>query len=196
MAGLRLDVHLRGVDGDERAIDVSGVCVQTPSQLATQLRHQAKMDVLRSTAMSNGRPFSEARTPSPAIAERVKQKEEKYRPMMTIAEKQVQQGLRTHPPVFKVVAFTRGGEFSPHTFELVDWISDHFGRMDVLTGNRFDYRTPAMAKWAFRSEFLDALSSAVASGTARILRAAGHRSVPAQAIRSRLRWGLPCGARS
>ena len=137
------------------------------------------MDCHKALAKQNGVPNFHARDPSPAIRDRVDSKTKAYTPMIELAARQVAQGLRQRPPVFKVVAFSRAGEFSPGTFELVDWITAQYGKLDALVLTRYDHRTTPMKMREFRAAFLDELVCAVASGTAEIIRAVGHHHSPA-----------------
>ena len=124
-------------------------------------------------------PNIHVRDPSPAIRERVESKTNAYAPMIELAARRVASGLRERPPVIKVVAFSRTGEFSPDTFELVDWITAQYGKLDALVLPRYDHRTTPMKMREFRGAFLDELVCAVASGTAEIIRAVGHHHSPA-----------------
>ena len=57
---------------------------------------------------------------------------------------------------------------------MVDWIANEYAKADVLYHDRFDSRSTQEVRAEFRSDMLDRLACTIASGTANIMRAAGH----------------------
>jgi hypothetical protein len=164
----RLDAWIKSPDGQEVFIDATGSHSTAKSYLARTVSHCAKARASKIAAAENGIPDPMARTPTPNIAAAVTLKVANYGPMMELADKK-----RSKSPKLFILAFSRLGEFSPHVFELVDWICKQFVRFAAPNIPSPDGASIAVRRCRFRAEFLNELTCAVAAGTGRILKEAG-----------------------
>ena len=171
---MRIDVYIKGIDGHELFIDVTGLCITAKSNRKGELAHATKADVSRMTAIQNRHPDPMARSERPVFAKRAQEKLLRYAPLVDIASLQVEQGLRRAAPVFRTVGFSRCGSLSKGAFQVVDWIANQYAKADALYNDRFDSRSTHEVRAEFRSDMLDRLACKIASGTANIMRAAGH----------------------
>ena len=139
-----------------------------------ELKHAVKADVSRMFAIENRHPDQMARSERPVFAQRAQKKLARYAPLVDIATLQVDQGYRCAAPVFRTVGFSRCGSLSSGAFQVVDWIANQYAKTDALYHDRFDSRSTQEVRAEFRSDMLDRLACTIASGTANIMRAAGH----------------------
>ena len=100
-------------------------------------------------------------------------KQDRYALLAAITERQVQDGLRTAPPLIMPVAVSTHGELCAGAVRLQEWLVEKYRARLQLEGDRDDGAEEAALTAAFRREFRASLIAAVARGHSDMLAAAG-----------------------
>ena len=106
-------------------------------------------------------------------------KQDRYALLAAITERQVQDGLRTAPPLILPIAVSMHGELCAGAVRLQEWLVEKYRARLQLEGDRDDGAEEAALTAAFRREFCASLIAAVARGHSDMLAAA---SLPVTAL--------------
>ena len=101
-----------------------------------------------------------------ATQDQTSHKHDLYRPLVTIAAKQKQDGKRQARPTFLAAVVTTLGEYGQGMFKLQEFILKTYSRKLNMEGDRADGRTAKELTAEFRTRFRNATQVAVARGLA------------------------------
>ena len=114
-----------------------------------------------------------AKVQSEALLVAHNEKRTRYSLLNAIVERQVAEGMRRAAPLFLPVVATTHGELCPGAIRLTEWLVHKYRARLLLEGDRDDGETVEDLTAAFRREFRQSLTVAVARGHAEMLRSAG-----------------------
>ena len=100
-------------------------------------------------------------------------KTDHYQPLMNLVKLQSLRGERPKDPAFLGCLMSHDGEFSPHLFLAIEWLTRAFKRKTAAAGHRRDGLRPQFLAARFRSRLKDELIAACAKGFGLMLISAG-----------------------
>ena len=107
------------------------------------------------------------------MAQKEKDKCEKYSCLLLVTKKQYTQQKRKQAPTFAPFAIADNGELGPDATALQEWIVEHYRRKIVLEPKRLDGCSPQSLIRDFRRRLKVSVQQALASGFDASLNATG-----------------------
>jgi hypothetical protein len=163
-AMLRLDGIAMRDDGELIAWDQSTVHISAKSMVqrsAEWLSEQLKKQLLHPELLGE----TARKQNTPPVAERARQKAEKYQPLVHVYQLLGILGATAKIPTFKPLIVSHNGEFGSAVFEFIEWFSSTVARQ-AKEEFAFTGEPPKDAVRKFRNASLDTLATASAIGVA------------------------------
>ena len=143
-----------------------------------QLDHMGDGDSSSSVVTTQSSPITGVPASSPAICKVVREKQDRYNPMLRVAELQLLRRKRNRMPNFHALIISTDGEFSSSVFEVIEWLCA-IRKRQCTEFRPIDGTTPARASARFRTDLKDSLAIANAIGLGTMLRSVGIPNGPA-----------------
>ena len=119
--GLRVDLSIVNPRTNEtKWVDTTSVNTAAPSVIDRELPYVKEMQSIATVAAKLTLPYGPSR-PSPALEARENLKREKYSCLLTIANRQYDQGKRARKPTFSPFAMSTTGALGTEAGLLIDW---------------------------------------------------------------------------
>jgi hypothetical protein len=112
--------------------------------------------------------------PPPAIAEAVKRKHRKYKPLLHLAHVlQLRQRNYKRLPVFVAGAISRRGELAPELIRFIEWVTGYRRRAAKVGGALYDGAPSAWVAEEFRTRFKAGIQTIITRTGGRIMASTG-----------------------
>jgi hypothetical protein len=112
--------------------------------------------------------------PTPAIAEAVKRKHRKYKPLLHSAHVlQLKQRNYKRLPVFVARAVSHSGEMAPELIKFIEWVTGYRRRAAKVGGALYDGAPSAWVAEEFRTRFKAGIQTIIARTAGRIMASTG-----------------------
>ena len=172
-ASRRLDVTITNLDGSEAWVDTSLVHSTSRSYLDGAEDLVRKVATAESKERDFGEPNCTIGIPSTGVLRHVQYKTQKYAMLETVADLQVQKGIRANKPTFMAACVSHLCEFSQPVFSLIGFMAANLRAATATAMARRDGRSSVQVVGAFKHEAKNAIVACVARGFGLMLSAAG-----------------------
>lgn len=172
-ASRRLDVTLKDINGGEAWVDTSLVHSTSQSYLEGAEKLVRDIATAEAKARDFGEPNCTVGIPSTGVVRHVQYKTLKYATLDTVADLQVQKGLRAKKPTFMAACVSHLCEFSQPVFTLIGFMAANLRAVTSMAAARRDGRSTTQVVGAFKHEAKNAIVACVARGFGLMLSAAG-----------------------
>ena len=173
--GLRIDLQIKDpFSNQEIWIDVTCIHPTVKTRIQTELK-QTKKEIIfeddRKRGINNHGQKMEI--DGNAARQQMKLKHKTYAPLITIAKKQVKNGMRHCGPKFGGCVATTHGELGLETIKLQEYLTWNYGKKLAMEGHRDNGKKISTLTAEYRNDFRVKIMMAIAKGQARMLNTTG-----------------------
>ena len=172
--GLRIDVQATDpISSDEYWIDVTCIHPTCKSRIKKESAHIKNKIMEEEKRRKKGENNPTSNISGKAVLDQTNNKHNTYEPLISMARKQKNDGIRDKEPKFLAVVITTNGEFGPETIQTIELLTRAYSNKIAKEGPQDDGSTVQDLTAEFRNGLKDALQVAVARGLARMIYSAG-----------------------
>jgi hypothetical protein len=177
--GLRVDLSIVNPRTNEtKWVDTTSVNTAASSVIDREVPYVKEKQSVATVASNLALPYGPCR-PSPALEAREAFKREKYSCLLTIANRQYDQGKRARKPTFSPFAISTTGDLGPEASLLIDWLVTQYAIKCQAQGPRVDGLSKKELITVFRHNLKIDLLFAMAAGMGEMITRAGLPLSPA-----------------
>jgi hypothetical protein len=172
--GLEIDVQIIAPDGQQMWLDVTMLHETCKTYAKKQLEWHRELRDKEIEAYNKGLALPPNAEPTSAIAEAVKRKHRKYKPLLHLAHVlQLKQRNYKRLPVFVAGAVSHSGEMAPELINFIEWVTGYRRRAAKVGGALYDGAPSAWGAEELRTRCKAGIQTIIARTAGRIMASTG-----------------------